>query len=297
MAYKKILKQLCPPIIIKLIELIKCQRANFQQSPLPQVKHNSDKIIIIGNGPSLNTSIDLYLNEIKGNDRIAVNFFASSDYYELLKPNFYVFADPAFFYIPENQRHSIEFLFYNILTKTNWPLQIIIPLSAKGAPSIIHLHENNNIKIDYYFDGNQKYATKKMSRFEAWNYNYIAPPVQNVLNLALYLAIYWQYNEIYLIGADSSFLEDIYVDQTTNEIFTIDTHFYKRERVYKDKDLFDRIKGRNRSNRTMHDLIYKHGKMFEYYYDLKKYAEYRGVKVYNASEYSWINVFERKKIK
>lgn len=37
--------------------------------------------------------------------------------------------------------------------------------------------------------------------------------------------------------------------------------------------------------------------MFEYSYDLKEYADYKGLKVYNASEYSWINVFERKKLK
>ena len=37
------------------------------------------------------------------------NFFASSSYYELLQPNIYVFADPAFFDVPENQKLRIVF--------------------------------------------------------------------------------------------------------------------------------------------------------------------------------------------
>ena len=121
---------------------------------------------------------------------------------------------------------------------------------------------------------------------------------QNVLNVGLYLSLFWGYKETYLIGADSTFLEDLRVDQDTNELYTIDTHFYKNKDVYVDKSFYDSQKrGRSRSDWTLHDLIYAHGRMFEYYYALKQYAEYKGLKIYNASEYSWINCFERRKLR
>ena len=93
-----------------------------------------------------------------------------------------------------------------------------------------------------------------------------------------------------------SSLEDIRVDQTTNELFSIDTHFYNNKQVYSDKKLFDAKRGRIRSDWKLHEYIYAFGKMFENFYDLSLYAQYKGLKVYNASEYSWVNSFERKKI-
>lgn len=275
------------------MDMIKCKK--LQESPLPQIEHHSDKMIIIGNGPSLNKSVNKYKEKILLCDRIAVNFFASSDLFEKLRPNIYLFADPAFFDIPDNQKNSVEKLFNSLIFKTEWPLHIIIPLSAKNAHAVTKLQQNKSITIDYYYDGWNDVG--KLNKFEAWDKNLIGPPAQNVLNVAIYLSLFWNYKETFLIGADSSFLEDLRVDQETNEIYTIDTHFYSNRDVHTDKKFYDlKNRGRSRSDWKMHELIYAHGRMFEYYYELKKYADYKGLKVYNASEYSWINVFERKKL-
>lgn len=51
------------------------------------------------------------------------------------------------------------------------------------------------------------------------------------------------------------------------------------------------IGGRVRSDWKLQELIYAYARMFEYYADLKEYADCKGLKVYNASEYSWINCF------
>ena len=127
--------------------------------------------------------------------------------------------------------------------------------------------------------------------------NYTCPTFQNVMNVAIYLSLFWGYPETYLIGVDMSSLEDIRVDQETNELFSIDRHFYNNKDIYSDKKLFDEKRGRIRSDWKLHEYIYAFGRMFECFYELKKYADYKGLKVYNASEYSWINVFERKKLK
>lgn len=296
MRLKKIIKLFVPPIIPKLIHRIKrTPIITLEPSPLPQIEHHSEKMVLIGNGPSLTQSVELYKEEIVKHDRIAANFFASSDFFEQLQPNIYLFADPAFFDVPDNQKNSIENLFDALVKKTAWPLEMIIPYEAKDAIILNTIKDNSNIHIDYYSLKNQNIGN--LSKYEAWDKNYIAPPSQNVMNVALYLSLFWGYRETYLIGVDMSSLEDIRVDQETNELFSIDRHFYNNKDVYSDKKLFDEKRGRIRSDWKLHDYIYAFGRMFEYFYDLKGYADYKGLKVYNASEYSWINVFERKKLK
>ena len=293
---KELIKLFVPPVLIKVVHYLVNRGKKKIISPLPQIIHKSEKIIIIGNGPSLTLSVEKYKDQIMENDRIAVNFFASSNLYEILRPNIYVFADPAFFFIPDNQKNAIGTLINNIVTKTSWDMQMIIPFSACDAPMVTSLRQNNRIKIDFYINFKQYYLGK--SEFDAWNDNIIGPPAQNVLNVAIYLALFWGYKETYLIGADSSFLEDLRVDQETNELYTIDTHFYRNKEVHSDHQFYDKKeRGRSRADWKLHELIYAHGRMFEYYEKLKKYADYKGLKVYNASEYSWINVFERKKLK
>lgn len=294
MNVKQIIRLFLPPIYYKAKEKICPAKENIDDSPLPKINKNTNRVIIIGNGPSLNETVEKYKDEIVKYDRICVNYFASSGLYEVLKPNIYVFADPAFFWVPENQVNSMKVLFDNIVNKTTWPLHVFIPSGAKEAPTLLEFKKNKNITIDFYNSTNQDVG--KMSKFEAWDKNLIAPPAQNVLNVCIYLSLFWNYKETYIIGADSSFLEDIRVDQETNELFSIDSHFYKQSQVYSDTKLFDKSRGRIRSDWKLHELIHAYARMFEYYYELKEYADYKGLKVYNASEYSWINCFERKKL-
>lgn len=292
---KDFLKLFIPPIILKLKNWRRDHPA-LTASPLPQLDNKAERMLLIGNGPSLNESVSKYKEDILKCDRMATNSFASTPLYEEIKPNFYLFADPAFFDVPENQKETITKLFDALLNKTTWPLLMIVPSSAKNAPLLTQLNRNPKIKVICYFEGWQNVG--RLSKFEAWDKNLIGPPAQNVLNVGLYLSLFWGYRETYLIGADSTFFEDLRVDQDTNELYTIDTHFYNNKEIYIDKKFYDSQKrGRSRSDWKLHELIYAHGRMFEYYEMLRQYADHKGLKVYNACEYSWINCFERKKLK
>lgn len=293
MSFREKFRLFLPPVYYKCKAKIKGE-PKLIESPLNQIEKHTDKIILIGNGPSLNDTLAKYQDEILKYDRMAVNFFASSPTYDVLKPNLYLFADPAFFFIPENQKGSMEALFDAMISKTTWPLMLFIPERAQSAPMVGRLIQNNYINICYYRTDYQDIG--KMPLYQAWDKNYLIPHFQNVLNVGVYLSLFWGYKETYLIGADTSSLEDIRVDQETNELFSVDTHFYKNDKIYNDKNLFDAKRGRIRSDWTLHGYIYAFGRMFEDYYELRKYADYKGLKVYNASEYSWINCFERKKL-
>lgn len=287
------LKLFIPPIIPIIKNKFRNDKRSLIRNILPQIEHQSSRVVVIGNGPSLNSSIEKYKDEIAHSDIIVVNEFGATDLFEVFKPKLYVLADPAYFTLPENMKDSIMNLFQTIASKTKWTMRIIIPYSYREAHSLEIFRQNKNITIDCYYDGMQEVG--KRTTFEAWDENMIAPPAQTVLNVCIYLAIYWYYKEIYLIGADTSFLESLRVDQKTNEIFIKSAHFYQEEDVYSD-NYYEASKGTKMEGWTLHDLIWAYGNMFKMYSDLKDYADYKGVKIYNASEYSWINVFERKKL-
>ena len=261
---------------------------------LHHIERHSDKMVVIGNGPSLNSTLEKDWDYILECGKMVVNEFGATDYFEKLKPSIYVFSDPVYYILPDDLKDSLLSLFDIIVKKTSWPLRIIFPLSAKGSKSICMLIQNHFISIDYYNDKNLGIEGK--SKYEAWDENLIAPPSQTVLNTCLYLSLFWNYKETYLVGADTSFLEDIRIDQQTNEIFLMNSHFYQNDKIYTDK-FYSAEKGVKMPGWALHDLIFAFGNMFKMYAELKEYADYKGLKVYNASEYSWINVFERKKLK
>lgn len=294
MRVRSFVKLFIPPIIMEMFYTLRDRFTKIEDNPLPQIEHGSKEFIVIGNGPSFKETLARYQDKMLGKDMVVVNSFASTEAYELLKPSFYLMTDPIFYSIPEYCKNTIWNDINNICEKTMWPMYVILLSWGKGRPIAEALSRNKNIQV--VFLQNNHIIPNKMSQYEAWDKNFTVPHGQTVLNTALYLGLYWNYKEIYLIGADSSFFEDIRIDQNTNEIWTIDSHFFDNNKIYKDKGFFDKSKGLLRDDIALHELIFRYGRMFEDYYELEKYAQYKGAKVYNASEYSWINVFERKKL-
>ena len=77
-------------------------------------------------------------------------------------------------------------------------------------------------------------------------------------------------------------------DQKTNDLYSINKHYYKNDALLISK--YDV----NKSN--LAEELENIKKTFEYYQILKEYAIYNGCSLYNASEYSMIDCLERKKI-
>ena len=250
-------------------------------------------MVVIGNGPSLKDSLEKYVDTITQYDRIAVSYFAATDAYEKIKPNFYAFADPMWFGGKQEFKEGVNTLLQTLVQKTTWDMTVILPQKAKGMPVSKILSSNEHIKMVFYYDG--YYTPKGMEYYEALDKNMTYPPSQTVLNVCVWFSIYQLYKETYIIGADTSFFRDIKVDQQTNVLYTIDQHFYDNNEVYKDTGLFDANHCRKMSM-TMTELFEDVGGMFKDYEVLRKYAQRKCVKLYNASEYSWVDSIERKKL-
>lgn len=293
MDVKKVVHLLVPPLAFKVKKWCMTKEVELRPSLLPQIEHHSEKMIVIGNGLSLVESVMKYRDVILENDRIAIDFFAISDMYELLKPNVYLLSNPVIFDSPADLKESIEALLKKIEQVTTWRIVFIVPLSAKDSTVVARLKSNKGFIVGFYSDNNQ--TSVPINQFEAWDRNLSCPHCFNGINIAAYLSLFWNYKETYMIGADLSFLETIRVDQETNEICFVDEHCDENTDIYESS--MDYNSRKKMSDWKLHEFIFAYSKMFECFACLRDYAGYKGLKVYNASEYSWINVFERKKLR
>jgi hypothetical protein len=177
----------------------------------------------------------------------------------------------------------------SITRKVNWPMTIVVPLRAYNCCLVNQISRNPHISVHYYnnFYHNSfresEDALVKRVLFKLWNKGLVAPPAQTVLNTAVFMGIHWRIKEVYVIGADMSWHSDVQVDQETNALYRMDTHFYGNKKMI--------------LNYTLSKLLYYTHVALADYELLRQYADYVGVNVYNASAFSYIDVLERKKLK
>lgn len=265
-------------------------------STIGSIEKNDDTLFVIGNGPSLYHSMEDDWNEIADHDCVAVNNFCEAEYYSKLKPTLYLLADPAYFGHIETccdrLKKKINSFIDTIIEHTRWDMNLVLPSVAIGCELVDRIQQNNSFVHFYYYNvQNTIDEQSSTNKYELWDKNLIAPPAQTCLNTALWLGVFLRYQNIYLIGADTSWIELLRIDQESNALYTIDSHFYGREKIqlYSDKE--------GKVPRELHDELRNISEALRLYWELKEYAAFAGVNVYNASEYSLIDAFERKKLK
>ena len=155
MTIKGIVQAITPPIIYNCIRPFTRRETNFR-SPLFDYTKRHENIIIMGNGPSLITSLSKYHQLLNTFDIIAVNQYASSIEYEHYRPNVYVLADPAYFQPQEILKKQILKLIDDIRDKTTWDLSFITPDYASNSHLIKTIKQNTHISFFPYSTVNKK---------------------------------------------------------------------------------------------------------------------------------------------
>lgn len=252
----------------------------MQSRPAGRIKPTAPTgpVIIMGNGPSLRQTIDTNLDILKQNDTLAVNFAANTPEFFEIKPRYYVLADPLFF--TGSKPENIVSLYEN-LGRVNWPMTLIVPVKANVNidNKSIDIKRFNMVGIDgaeglkhYFFD----------SRLAM-------PRPRNVLIPSIMAAIWLGYKEIYIVGADHSWMKTIDVD-SDNHVVSIQPHFYKDNK----KEL-DRSKSAY-ANIRLHEVVHSFYVAFKAYHAIARYAAKKGISIYNATPESFIDAFERRKL-
>lgn len=250
-------------------------------------------IYVLGTGPSLKDSLNSLLsNDIGETDFFAVNNFAISKYYPIVKPKFYILLDPAY-WLPYNQTNDYdvkerEAIFSDLNDKTSWSMDLFIPSNIYKKGVLKSKIINRNIKVRA-INYTNFYPT------DSWFYhsiilkqNFGVVPVGNVLGQAIYASINLGYEKITLLGAEHSWTKDLRVN-VDNQVCTIRRHFY-------DGGIEGVLIPWQKSNGKpfrMYEILRSISNHFYGYEVLNRYAKRLNVRIYNYTPESFIDAFER----
>lgn len=253
-------------------------------------KVDSKTVVLMGNGPSFNQSYEKYGALINKSETLAVNGFSRSELYEVIQPRYYIIGGQELWkeglgqYFDDFALPVID----GILEKTTWDMYVFVEHKAKNSPRIKRISEHPKITVLYYnptpiegFDFVNRFFFKRGLGM---------PRPHNVLVPGIMCCIRMGYKKLIVLGADHSWHEELTVDENNNVMLNHE-HFYDKNPHR------DNMKLKAGRNRLIHEIFHKWMLSFKGYIEIEKYASKIGVKIYNSSEKSYIDGFERKEFK
>lgn len=254
--------------------------------PSPSGVPNEERLILMGNGPSLRDTMSEYGDLLRNSKTLAVNFAANTPEFVDIRPDLYVLADPHFFNVEADGRSkdaNVVRLWDNLMGVA-WPMTLYVPVGIKTPVSI---EENRNISICRF----------NMTPGEGlrgpihWLYRkgLAMPRPRNVLIASLMVALREGFREIAIVGADHTWSRDLKVDDM-NHVVSVQKHFYEdsgkeEERVYQE------YKGYH-----LHDILDSLRIAFRSYHQIAAYADSIGARIVNCTPGSFIDAFPRGKL-
>jgi len=242
---------------------------------------SSDKknsLLILANGPSLRSVLDLDRKELMKYDRLAVNFFANSPEYSSIRPDIYVMADSHFFSGQETDE-NVKNLWKN-LTATTWNMILMVPVRVRipvKLPSCITIQRFNMTPAEGF----------KALQHLLFRTGVAMPRPRNVLIPSIMTAIRAGYRRILLAGADHSWSRTLWVNDNNN-VISVQPHFYKDN---------DKEKQRVESEYAgyhLHDIFKSLHIAFSSYFKIAEFAKKSGVEIINITPGSFIDAFPRR---
>ncbi len=268
-----------------LLSLVKVILLSRKPSPLPGNLKNSDELVILANGPSLNATVSGHREFLENKTLLAVNFSACSPMFTDLKPEIYLIADPLFWLVPE----KMNSLFGSLAKNTGWPLHLFMPVRAlceKEWQNIIKTNPNIQIHL---------YNTTPVEGFKRWaNFLYRkglgVPRPHNVLIPSIATGLRLPFRRIYLAGADHSWLPEINVTEN-NQVLMHQKHFYDNS-----SSKADTVKQEDLNPARLHTILYHMHVAFKAYFTLLDYARTLDKEIINITPGSFIDAFPRLKL-
>lgn len=246
------------------------------------------RINLVVNGPSSTNVKDLFGVDSRFTEcpSIAVNFFANTPEYEILKPQYYTLADPMFFMdFPGKSVEKVK-LFYRILNeKTKWPLTVFIPHSCGKDRFYKYSGITNNFitPVEISSIGYEGFESLRNISYEK---GICSPRAFTVAIMALYACIKMGFQQIDVYGLDNNYYASLCLDAEGHPCDIIQHNGEPDEH----RVLLD---GKGKPF-TLHDYLLFltfHLKNHEY---TEKYAEYKGVKIFNHSPITMVDAYPRK---
>lgn len=234
-------------------------------------------IIILGNGPSLRTTLTDSADAITRYPTMAVNFFANTPEFYTVKPDYYVIADPHFSDMSDpNVRKLIDNLCH-----TEHKMTIIAPFGMKLPEKLTGNTQLNVMRFPAIGVEGIRSITHTV-----YKRGLGMPRPRNVMVCAIMCAIWLGYKEIFITGADHTWTQTLSIDEN-NCVVSIQPHFYadSKEEKARVTSVYSNVK--------LHQILESFSIAFKAYHDIADFATTRGVKIYNSTPGSFIDAFER----
>lgn len=226
--------------------------------------HAGKRCFLIGNGPSVKTQdLTLLRNEIS----IVVSSFFRHPDADIIEPNYWILADPAFSENPD--KHFTPLLELGI--KKGITTKLFVPSGGYSYFSNCNLGPLIDVNFFHYDYGRDHSMPIDFSTG-------IPRYGQNVMIVSLMLAFHLGCNPIYFLGCDHDFYK---ITEETYKSSSI-THFYHEEKTSKYIKDYTWENWNNCMN-VMHDQ----------YGFLRSYASDNGYCVFNATEGGCLETFPR----
>ncbi|MBD5322010.1 MAG: hypothetical protein HDS01_04470 [Bacteroides sp.] len=240
-------------------------------------------LLILGNGPSLAANISGDMDILRSHDTLAVNFAANTDDFFEIRSRYYLLMDPYYF-TPDNPDPNVKRLFDRLNRLVTWDMTLFIPV---GRNKDVLGIDNPRIRIERFNPvGVEGFAWLEHLAIRCRRG---LPRPRNVLVPAIMVGIWLGYKDIYLLGADHSWLRTLDVDDD-NHVISVQPHFYADgEEEHK------RVATLFRDTR-LHELLGSFTMAFRSYHGIRRYVDTSDVNIYNATPGSYIDAFPRRRI-
>lgn len=251
--------------------------------------HSSKRLAILGNGPSLKKQLPKLIEqrEWEQADMMAVNFFALSEEFRLIKPKYYILSDPMFF---RKAGHSerIENL-YNALAKVEWQMTLYVQYyNPEKFDYTAAIANNPNIRIVKFHS--TVFHGFRSVEFWCYRHGLGSGNWGTVVQNGILTAIQIGYRTIELYGVDHTLLDGLTVDNQ-NRLCRTASHYYDTTPA-EPKPIYYNATNPPRPY-TMAEYLTETAELFRGHEVLRDFAKEEGVKIINRTAGSLIDAYER----
>lgn len=239
--------------------------------------------IIMGNGPSLKTAMTEDRDVLMKYPRLAVNLSMLTPEIRDLKPDYYLLADIAFFL--KNKTGKVPAL-WKALANVDWPMTLFLPVRAKKMPEVKALPDNVTVKW-YNLTPAEGYRPIMHLLYDS---GLAMPRPRNVIIPSIMCLMREGFTRIGLIGADHNWSQTLWVTER-NRVVSVQPHFYKddAEEIKRAEEIFAGV--------HIADVYENYAIAFRSYFNVKPFADKKGVEIINCTPGSFIDAFSRSPLK
>lgn len=251
----------------------------MSRRPSPKSRDRKDTIIIMGNGPSLRDAMEQDRDVLMAYPRLAVNLSALTPDIRDLRPDYYILADIAFFL--KEKTGKVPQL-WEALRSVDWQMTLFLPATARKMPEVKSLPANITLKF-YNLTPAEGFRCVMHPLYDS---GLAMPRPRNVLIPSIISSMREGFRKIVLIGADHNWSKTLWVTER-NRVVSVQPHFYKDDdaELRRAEEIFKNV--------HIHDVYENYAIAFRSYFNVKAYADRRGVEILNATPGSFIDAFPR----